>query len=270
MSRNFQAMQFRLLVWRWDNWVRVKDDRISRPLISKKYFLSPFRLVAEKSSAYFTKFLGTYKMKQKLTIRNRCWQLVCCVLLMLAIWNTPQSAFAQTNQKDIDAIINTGKIALQALNSRNFAKIEPYLHPTFTITTVDNKVFHKAQDFEAYWNKQFSKTIKDIKMSFTVDEPRRFLSPETEVSYGNAISTFYFQDGNSADMAMRWTAVMQKFQGRWMIQSLHFSSNLLDNPVLKGAQQQGNAIAVAASLIGVLLGALGMLLWQRRRKQRTV
>ena len=188
---------------------------------------------------------------------------------MLAIWNVPQCAWADVNQDNINAIIRTREMALQALNTRDFSKIEPYLHPSFTITTVDNRVFHKVQDFENYWNQQFSRSIKDIQMTLNVDSSRRFLSPETVVSYGDAIATFSFKDGNAANMAMRWTAVMQKFQSQWTIQSLHFSSNLLDNPVLNGAQQAGRALTLAAGVGGLLLGTIGMLLWHRRRKQLT-
>lgn len=196
-------------------------------------------------------------------------QLVCSVLLAIAIWNVPQCAWADASQQDINAIIRTGEMALQAINTRDFSKIEPYLHPSFTITTVDNQVFHKVQDFENYWNQQFSTSIENIKMTFQVDTPRRFLSPELAVSYGDAIATFYFRDGNTANMAMRWTGVLQKFQEKWTIQSLHFSSNLLNNPVLNGAKQADRAITVAAGLGSFLLGAVAMLLWGRSRKQPT-
>ena len=134
-------------------------------------------------------------------------QLVCSVLLVLAIWNVPQCAWADASQQDINAIIRTREMALEAINTRDFSKIEPYLHPTFTITTVDNQVFHKVQDFENYWNQQFSTSIEKIKMTLQVDTPRRFLSPEIAVSYGDAIAAFSFKDGNAANMAMRWTAV---------------------------------------------------------------
>ncbi|GAC1457484.1 MAG: hypothetical protein NVSMB70_01270 [Chamaesiphon sp.] len=183
---------------------------------------------------------------------------------MLAILNVSQWALADVNQQDINAIIQTREVALQALNTRDFSKIEPYLHPTFTITTVDNHVFHKVQDFEKYWNQQLSGPIKNIAMEIKVDNPTRFLSPETEIAYGDAIATFHFTDGNVSTMAMRWTAVMQKFQGKWTIQSLHFSSNLLNNPVLNGKEQLSRTVAVAAGVGGILLGAVGMLIWRRR------
>lgn len=198
--------------------------------------------------------------------RYKWSQILGAVLLILTIWNVPQCALADVSQQEINEIIRTREMALQALNTRDFSKIEPYLHPTFTITTVDNRVFHKVPEFEQYWNQQFSSSIKDIKMEVKVDTPRTFLSPETAISYGDAISTFYFKDGNKPTMAMRWTAVLQKFQGNWTIQSLHFSSNLLDNPVLRGTQRAGSTGAVAAGVGGILLGAVAMLLWRRKPK----
>lgn len=204
--------------------------------------------------------------KQRRSSRYKCSQLLWGALLVLAIWNVPQCALADVNQQEVNAIIRAREMALQAINTRDFSKIEPYLHPSFTITTVDNRVFHKVPEFEQYWNQQFSNSIKDIKMEVKVDTPRTFLSPETAISYGDAIATFYFKDGNKPTMAMRWTAVVQKLQDRWTIQSLHFSSNLLDNPVLRGAQRVGRAWAIAAGVGGILVGAVAMLLWRRKAK----
>ena len=196
-------------------------------------------------------------------------QLVLSVLLVLAIWNLPQCALAEVSQQDIDGIVRAREMVLQAINTRDFSKIEPFLHPNFTITTVDNRVFHQVKDFENYWNQQFSSSIANIRMTLQADNPRRFLSPEIAVAYGDAIAAFSFKDGNAADMAMRWTAVTQKFQGKWTIQSLHFSSNLLNNPVLNGTRQASMFVTAAAGAGGILLGAAAMLLWHRSRKQLT-
>ncbi|MEH2105163.1 YybH family protein [Nostoc sp.] len=195
---------------------------------------------------------------------------------MLVIWNQTQYALADVNPQEINAIIRTRDIALQALNTRDFAKIQPYLHPNFTITTVDNQTFHQVPEFEKYWNQQFSSSIKDIKMKLKGDTLRTFLTQDIDVASGEAMSTtgyayasFSFKDGKAADMALRWTAVLQKLQDKWTIQSLHFSSNLLDNPVLNAAQQLGRILAVAAGVGGFLLGAVTMLLLRRRTKPRT-
>jgi ketosteroid isomerase-like protein len=185
---------------------------------------------------------------------------------VLGIWCLPQAALAD-NQQEINSILKTREVALEAINNRDFSKIQPYLHPSFTITTVDNQVFHKVPEFETYWNQQFSSSIQNIKMNLPGETVRTFLSPETVVSSGEAISTFSFKDGKSADMAMRWTAVLQKLQDKWTIQSLHFSSNLLDNPVLSAAQGLGKTISIAAGVGGFLLGVVTMLVLRRQPRK---
>lgn len=184
--------------------------------------------------------------------------------LLLAGLMVPGRALAQVSPQDQAAIAQTREMAVQAINSRDFSKIEPYLHPSFTITTVDNRVFHKVSEFEKYWKDQLTGPIKNISMDVKVDPARVFLSPETEIAYGEALSRFYFTDGNEATMPMRWTAVLQKRQDKWLLQSLHFSSNLLDNPVLGAAQRQGQMLAIAAGVGGLVLGAIAVALWQRQ------
>ena len=207
-------------------------------------------------------------MKQKFTNIYKLAQLLSIVLLAIVIGNFPSSALADVGQGDIDAIIRTREIALEALNTRNFTKIDPYLHPQFIITTVDNQVFHTTSEFEKYWNQQFSSTIENIKMQLQGETIRTFLSPEIDVAAGGAITTFSFKDGKSANMTLRWTAVLQKLEDKWMIQSLHFSSNLMDNPVLNAARQLNKTLGVAAGLGGFLLGAATMVILNRRTKRR--
>ncbi|HIK08001.1 MAG TPA: nuclear transport factor 2 family protein [Trichormus sp. M33_DOE_039] len=191
-------------------------------------------------------------MQQRWTTRYRCTQLLWSFLLVLAIWCFPQVALAD-NQQEINSILKTREVALEAINNRDFSKIQPYLHPSFTITTVDNQVFHQVPEFEEYWNQQFSSSIQSIKMNLPGETVRTFLSPEIVVSSGEAIATFSFKDGKAADMGMRWTAVLQKLQDQWTIQSLHFSSNLLDNPVLNATKRLVWTIAIASAVGGFLI-----------------
>ncbi|OLP16324.1 protein kinase [Leptolyngbya sp. 'hensonii'] len=202
--------------------------------------------------------------KQWQTIGYRAIQLWVSLLILLAMVNGGQPALADARQQDHEAIIQTREIALKALNTRNFSQIEPYLHPTFTITTVDNHIFSNIREFEQYWTQQLAGPIKSIEMTVKVDAPTTFLSQETGVAHGDARATFSFADGNLATMAMRWTAVMQKFQNKWTIQSLHFSANLLDNPVLAAAQRSGWILAIAGGIGGLLVGVVGGMLLRRR------
>jgi ketosteroid isomerase-like protein len=190
------------------------------------------------------------------------------LLVAIALWvgqAMPVAAQDPGNLEELASIAVTRELALEAVNTRDFSTIAPYLHPTFTITTVDNQVFHSAEEFETYWNSQFSNTIESISMTLDVDPDRVFLSPETEIAYGSASSTFDFKSGHQEKMPMRWTAVMQKVGNVWMIQSVHFSANLLENPVLNTAQRLGRWFAIGASVVGVLVGAIASWLIRRLR-----
>jgi ketosteroid isomerase-like protein len=190
------------------------------------------------------------------------------MLILMASVAASGSALADNRQQDHNAIVQTRELALQAINTRDFSKIKPYLHPTFTITTVDNHIFSSADEFEKYWNQQLSGPVKAIDLSVKVDAPTTFLSTETGVAHGDASSTFHFADGNVRGMAMRWTAVMQKSKDKWTIQSLHFSANLLDNPVLGTAQQLGLYLAIGTGVGGLLLGGAVMAIISRRKPQQ--
>lgn len=209
-------------------------------------------------------------MKNDKVIRGYRWsQLFIIVLMGLIIWNAPESVLADVsvNSQEMQGIIKTRELAVEAINTRDFSKIKPYLHPSFTITTVDNRVFHTADEFEQYWSQQLSGPIKNIAMKLPEDTLRTFLSPETEVAYGEAIATFSFADGKVATMPMRWTAILQKFENKWTIQTLHFSSNLLDNPLLNSTKQLGTNLAIGAGLGGLVLGAIAVLILNRKPQQ---
>jgi ketosteroid isomerase-like protein len=197
--------------------------------------------------------------------RTRLLLLISTLVLLVGL-GLPGSAFAQPEPGDLESLAFTRELGIEAVNTRDFSKIAPYLHPTFTITTVDNQVFHSAEEFEAYWNEQFSDIIEAITLDLQVDEERVFLSPKTEVAYGFASSTFDFKSGHQEQMPMRWTAVMQKVGDDWLIQSIHFSSNLFNNPVLASAQRIGRWGAIAAGLGGLVVGAIAVWFFPRGKR----
>jgi hypothetical protein len=208
-------------------------------------------------------------LKLTQSTRYRFSTVLWAALIVLTVLNVSKPALAEVSPQEMTAIMQTREMAIQAINSHDFSKIKPYLHPTLTITTVDNRVFHSADEFEKYWNQQFSGPIKNIAMELKGETARTFLSLETEVAYGDANATFYFTDENTATMAMRWTAVLQKFQGKWTIQSLHFSANLLDNPLLSATQGMVRNVAIATGIGGILLGGALVLFLRRNQPSRS-
>lgn len=183
-----------------------------------------------------------------------CWSLV--VALLVCCWTAPPSWSATPSPADLELILQTREIALDALNNRDFDQVNPYLHPDFTITTVDNQLFQGVDDFETYWEDQFETNIETITMALDDETERVLLSDDLEVAYGEATSTIAFQNGPERVMRSRWTAVLQKDDDKWLIQSLHFSANLLDNPVLTATQSAMRWIGLGAGVSGAIVGAI--------------
>lgn len=75
---------------------------------------------------------------------------------------------------------------------------------------------------------------------------------------------YTFKDGDVRQMKSRWSAVVQKDGDTWKLASVHFSTNLLDNPVLDAARKAVQKTALIAGAIGIAVGlAIGFLLRRR-------
>ncbi len=187
--------------------------------------------------------------------------------LVLSGWITltcTTIAWAQDQQQDLEAISGLRQTALEALNNQDFDKIEPFLHPQFTITTVDNQIFQTADQFEAYWEQQLAGPIERIELSLQPDGDTLFLSDQVGVNHGAASSTFYFRNGPERDMQLRWSSVVQKDGDQWLLQSLHFSANLFDNPVLQTTRRLTLVMSTGTALGGAFLGVLLTFMVRRR------
>jgi ketosteroid isomerase-like protein len=177
------------------------------------------------------------------------------------------SALAEERQEDHDALRAMLRTATEALNSQNFDLIQPLLHENFTIITVDNQKFTTLDDFRTYWNGLFAGDIpllQRIEVNAVADDLTTFLDESTGVVHGTSRDTYYFTDVGVREMPTRWTAVVQKADGDWKLVKVHFSANILDNPVLDAAKASTIKLAGLALLVGIILGAGIVYLVKRR------
>lgn len=187
--------------------------------------------------------------------------------LALAATALPAGALAQDraeDHKELRALLAKGA---EALNKRNFDAIAPSLHPSFTIITVDNRKHVGLDAFKKYYAAQFDgpgAVLKNFEAKVEADEETRFIDANTGVVYGTSRETYTFQDGDVRSMQTRWSAVTKKENGGWKLASVHFSSNLLDNPVLDGVKSFYQKLAIGAAIAGLLVGALLLALLRRR------
>ena len=156
----------------------------------------------------------------------------------------------------------------EALSTRNFDGITPSLHPAFTIVTVDNRKFVGADEFKKYYLGLFDgpqAIFTKVEVRMEADEATRFLDDNTGVVYGTSRDTFHFKDGDVREMKTRWSAVAQKEADGWKLVNVHFSTSLLDNPVLEAAKSQITKIAVIAAVAGLVVGVVLTFLLRRGR-----
>lgn len=199
----------------------------------------------------------------------KCSRAFCLAFVLLAV---PAVTLAQASKPEDRAEDHAMLRALlakgaEALNSRNFDAIAPSLDPNFTIITVDNQKHVGLDAFKKYYASLFdgpSAIFSKIEARVTADDLTHFVDPSTGITYGTSEETYHFKDGDVRTMRTRWSAVSKKEGGAWKLVTVHFSTNVLDNPVLDAAKSLTKKIAAAAAVIGLVVGVLLMFLLRRR------
>jgi ketosteroid isomerase-like protein len=198
-----------------------------------------------------------------------CWVALLIVALNIA-GTTASAAQAQDppeRAEDHTALRALLAQATQALNTNNFDAIAPNLDASFTAITVDNQKLVGLDAFKAYWRATFEgpdALLKGFSAKPVADELTQFIDATTGVVYGTSEETYTFNDGDVRTMQTRWSAVVRKVGTDWKIVNAHFSTNLLDNPVLDIAKATATKLAIGAAFAGLLLGLLAMALLRRR------
>lgn len=151
----------------------------------------------------------------------------------------------------------------KALNARDLETIVANVHPNVVFTTMNGDVCRGPQQIRAYFDKMLNAPghiVKDVKVSFEVDELTTLYGGDTGVAYGSSKDHYELTDGKKLDINGRWTCTMVKAGDRWVIGAFHYSANVFSNPIVdryKAAIWQTAAgAALVALIIGFLLGRM--------------
>jgi uncharacterized protein (TIGR02246 family) len=187
-----------------------------------------------------------------------------CLALMLPAAAPAQPADRAKDHEQLRALLAQGA---DALNKRNFDAIAKNIHPNFTIITADSRKHVGLDAFRKYYTGLFegpNAMLKNFETKVTADEETRFIDANTGVVYGTSQETYTFRDGDTRIMQTRWSAVTNKDQDGWKLVNVHFSTNVLDNPVVDGVKSFYLKLAIGAAVLGLVLGALLFALLRRR------
>jgi hypothetical protein len=90
-------------------------------------------------------------------------------------------------------------------------------------------------------------------------EGRKFYGENVLISYGTLGDTFKLTDGKDFTLNSRFSSLLVKENGKWLMKGFHASANVFDNPVQtivvkKVALWTGIGAAVVGIVIGFILG----------------
>jgi hypothetical protein len=155
---------------------------------------------------------------------------------------------------------------LAAMNKGDLEATLTFLNTNCVITWHNAEVSRGHQRVRDYYNRVMTgpnRIVESFHCDVKVDELTSLYGTNTGVCFGSSDEQFKLANGRSLNVKGRWTATLIKENGRWLVASLHVSTNLFDNVMLDFAKKSLGVTGVICFVIGVLIG------WaiSRRRKR---
>ncbi len=179
-------------------------------------------------------------------------------LVVLVLLAAPLQA-VEPRHADHEALRGMLKTVTDALNTRDLDSLDPLFREKFSVVTVDQKRFTSLHELKKYFTAFFGgehALLKSVEFRPQADELTDFVSPDVGIAHGTSKDLYHFADGDTREMASRWSAVVVKEKGAWKLASLHVGVDPMDNPILAAAKGAVGKAGVMGGLLGVLAGFL--------------
>lgn len=152
-----------------------------------------------------------------------------------------------------------------AMNSLDLDAILERVDENVVFTTMNNDVVVGRDGVRGYFEKMMEgpeKVVDSVETKFVPEVLSILHGGDTAVSWGHTEDHYKLASGLELDISARWSGTMIRRDGRWVVASFHYSTNIFDNPVLSAQRRVllgGGAVAALVCL------ALGFFLGRRRR-----
>lgn len=154
---------------------------------------------------------------------------------------------------------------LAAMNNGNIEASLKLLHTNCVITWHNAEVSRGHEGVRAYHNRVMTgpnKIVESFHCDVNVDELTILYGGDTGICFGSSDEDFKLANGKNLHVHGRWSATLVKESGRWLVASLHASTNLFDNVLLDYARK---AAVGACAVCFVTSGIIGWLVGRRRK-----
>jgi uncharacterized protein (TIGR02246 family) len=146
---------------------------------------------------------------------------------------------------------------LADFNKGDYDAMMAYVAPNAVFTPLDAQVCHGADEIKAYTDRMMkgaNAIVKELKVDLKTDALAELYGGDTAIAWGSIQESFKLTEGLEFSSNDRWSATLVKQDGKWLVASLHTSSNIFDNPLLNAAKRGAMIAAIVAGLIGLILG----------------
>ncbi len=151
------------------------------------------------------------------------------------------------------------------MNKGDIERELTYLHTNVVVTWHNAEVSRGREGVRAYYNRLTSgpgKMVDKFSAEVNVEELTILHGENTGISFGSSTEHFKLTNGRSFDLKGRWTATLVREDGKWLIASLHVSTNIFDNVMLDMLKKRAFAAVAIVFFVG---GGIGWLISRRRK-----
>src|SRR5438874_4447817 len=184
-------------------------------------------------------------------------RLLPVLFFLLASAQTPAPA---ADEAVHNALRQVKATMTKALNDRDVDTIVANVSPDIIFTTMNGDAVHGRDGIRAYFNKMMNAPghiVKNVNTSFEADALTTLYSGgNVGIAYGSSHDHYELTTGQKFDINGRWTCTLVKQGDKWLIASFHYSTNVFDNPILAAAKRYAIWGAVAALVLGLVIGVL--------------
>ncbi|HUS34527.1 MAG TPA: nuclear transport factor 2 family protein [Verrucomicrobiae bacterium] len=192
------------------------------------------------------------------------------IVLLSLCWNLGAAALDPKLEATHNALRAVRDGLLDAINKNDIERQLSFLHTNVVVTWHNAEVSRGRDGVRAYYDRLTrgpQKMVDAFTAEVKVDELTALHGDNTGIAWGSSSEHFKLTNGRAFDLAGRWTVTLIRENDKWLIASLHVSSNVFDNAVVTMMKDRVMMLAIAVLLFGLLVG--GFVGW-RMRKPRAV
>ena len=186
---------------------------------------------------------------------------IAALLFLLAVALPAQSQAPSKDEATHNELRALRDGLLGAIHKRDLDAQLGYLHPNVVVTWQNAETSRGHEGVRRYLDgllRGAAKVVDDYSTEVNVDELTILYGGDTGISFGSAVDHFKLSNGSTLDIPSRWSATLVKQDGKWLIASVHSSTNLFDNPLLAAAKRlayiAGGVCLLAGLVVGFFLG----------------